>query len=204
LASFANTVERPGEDASPAAERGYYTSNALRLFAERLDRLKEAQLLDMGPVCSENINFFARRVKRHYVCDMFLRLDQARREGGSLDKIWRQLRYPTGTFDGVLAWDLFDRLDDQDVKRAVTLCEEVVKPGGQMIVLVLGQQLTPPGVNAFVVRDDFQLYPRPQPHLKLPLRDRPNRDVMAILSPFKPIKSYIYRNGVREFLFRRF
>jgi hypothetical protein len=188
----------------PAAETPFYTSNAIRIFVERLNRIREAQLLDLGPVCSENINFFAQRAKRHYICDMFLRLDGAQRDGEATGEIWRQLNYPEEFLDGVLVWDLIDRLDDQDVREAVGLFRRIVKPGGQMIVLALGRQSILSGVNAFVVDADFKLYPRPQRHLDLPARDRPNRDVMSMLIPFKPLKSFIYRNGVREFLFRRF
>ena len=35
-----------------------YTSEVLSLFVDPISRLKDGQVLDMGPVCEENIMFF--------------------------------------------------------------------------------------------------------------------------------------------------
>ncbi|MBW2407438.1 MAG: hypothetical protein JRF17_08730, partial [Deltaproteobacteria bacterium] len=36
-----------------------YTSNALKLFMEHLNQHPQSKVLDVGPVCQENIRFFA-------------------------------------------------------------------------------------------------------------------------------------------------
>ncbi|MBW2669279.1 MAG: hypothetical protein JRD87_05235 [Deltaproteobacteria bacterium] len=68
-----------------------YTSNALKLFLEHLEQRPEKKLLDVGPVCQENIRFFASRAKKLYVCDMFIRLDRCIRKGSPVDQIWDKL-----------------------------------------------------------------------------------------------------------------
>ena len=160
-------------------------------------------MLDVGPICSENINFFARRVKRLYVCDMFVRLEQERRKGLPPNRAWQHLDYPPESFDGIILWDLGNRLDDKDMARMVKLCHTMVKPMGMVMISALGEQEVTPAVNSFVIGDEFQVYLRTQSHLDLRFHGRQNRDVIDLLSPFTAIKSFIYRNGLREFLFQR-
>lgn len=180
-----------------------YTSNALRLFVNGLEQWPEAQVLDVGPVCGKNINFLAQRVRRLYVCDIFLFLDRYRRNGLPLSEVWHQLNYSPETFHGILLWGLFDHLDECEAGRLVKLCYTMVRPGGMLMVMALGGQEIPAAVNSFVILDDFRLYLHPQPHLDLPFHHRQNRDVLGTLAPFSSVKSFIYHNGVREFLLQR-
>jgi 2-polyprenyl-3-methyl-5-hydroxy-6-metoxy-1,4-benzoquinol methylase len=193
----------PGrEGTSLEPETVNYTSNLLRLLVERLDQRQEAQMLDVGLVCNDNINFLAKRVKRLYVCDMFLRLDHNRRKALPSSMIWQHLDYPAKSFDGVLLWHLISYLKDNEVRRLVDLCCNMVRPGGMVMIAGLGGQAISPVVNCFVVADHFRLYLHPRPSINLPYCTRQNREVLALLAPFVPAKSIIYRNGIREFLFQ--
>jgi hypothetical protein len=180
-----------------------YTSNALKLFMDHLDKQPQSKLLDIGPVCQENIRFFAERVWKHYVCDMFIRLDRHIRMGEPVDQIWKALDYHPENFDGILVWELADRLDEQDVKRLVSLCHSMLKPGGMAVIMVMGDQIASSETRSFVVGQNYRIFLRPQLHLDLPLRGRQNRDVLSLMAPFVPDKSFICRPGFMEFLFRR-
>ena len=180
-----------------------YTSNALKLFMEHLDQQPQSRLLDIGPVCQENIRFFASRVRKHYVCDMFIRLDRYIRKEKSVYQIWKELDYPPENFDGILVWELADRLDEQDVNRLVTLCHSMLKPGGMAVAMVMGDQVASSETRSFVMGQNYRIFLRPQPHLDLPLRGRQNRDVLSMMAPFVPAKSFICRPGFMEFLFQR-
>jgi hypothetical protein len=197
------TADRKNTDLKHDSGAVGYSSNALKLFMEHLQQGTETKLLDVGPVCQENIRFFAGRVKTLYVCDMFIRLDRCIGKGGPVDRIWGKLDYPPQSFDGILLWELADRLDDPDVERLVRLCHTLLKPGGMVMVVVLGDQPGAAEANAFVVEENFRVRLRPQPHLHLPLRSRQNRDVLSMMAPFVPAKSFICRPGFMEFLFRR-
>lgn len=202
MATSVTLTELPWEDPHSETVPTYYTSNVLRLFIEDLERRPETQVLDVGPVCGENISFFARRVKRLYICDMFLRLDRDRRKGLPPGNVWQHLDYPPQSFDGILLWELADRLEDHEAQRLIGLCSTLVRPNGKMVVFIIGEQAVPTVVNSFVIGDGFRVYERPQPHLDLPMRGRQNRDVLSMMIPFKLVKSFIYRNGLREFLFQ--
>ncbi len=202
MASFTTLAKRSTGHPDADAAKVYYTSNVLRLFAEYLERRDDTQVLDIGPICGENITFLSKRVKRLYVCDMFLRMDRDRRKGLPPDQAWRHLDYPPQSFDGILLWELADRLEEHEARRLAELCYTLIKPGGKVVVFVPGEQAVQEVVNAFVIGDGFRLYLRPQPHLNLPLRKRQNRNMLGMMTPLKSVKSFIYRNGLREFLFQ--
>ncbi len=180
-----------------------YTSNALKLFVEFLERHPQGRLLDIGPVCQENIRFFASKVNRHYVCDMFIRLDRRLQKGEPVRQIWEELDYPPESFTGILVWELADRLNDEDVHRLVRVCHSMLMPGGLAVVMVMGDQISSTETRSFVIGQDYRVQLRPQAHLSLPLRGRQNRDVLSMMSPFIPAKSFICRPGFMEFLFQR-
>jgi len=180
-----------------------YTSNALRLFVEGLGQLRGGQILDVGPACGDNINFLAPRVRRLFVCDMFIRLDREQRLGLPAQWVWRHLDYSPKNFDGILLWDLVDHLDNSEVERLRELTHRMLRKSGMAVVVALSQQSIQPVVNSFVIGDDYRLSLRPQRHLELPLHIRENREMLELFAPFIPVRSFIYRNGIREFLFRR-
>jgi cytoskeletal protein CcmA (bactofilin family) len=180
-----------------------HTSNAIRLFIKGLERKKDRQILDIGPVCSENINFLTQHVMTLYVCDMFLQLDQEQRKDLPISSLWQHLNYQPDSFDGILLWDLIDYLEDNEVSRLVELCIKMLRSSGLVMVFSLSEQTIQTVVNSFVINDSFQLDLRPQPHLDLPFHMRQNREVLSLLTPFTLIKSFIYHNGLRQFLLQR-
>ena len=177
-----------------------FTSRMLKMYFENLDRTTTARVLDVGPVCEENIICFANRVKRFQVCDLFMRLNRNRQKGLSPEKIREYLDYTPGSFDGINLWDLIDHLKNDQIGRLVNQCQILLKPGGMMIVTSFEKQWAPPETYSFVIEDDYRITFRLQDHLDLPRRYHSNRIMTTILSEFRSIKSFIYRNGVREFL----
>ena len=179
-----------------------YTSNALRLFLEGLEQVPESQVLDVGAICGDNITFFAQRVKRLYLCDMFFHLRQDPREILPPNQFWKHLDYPPRSFHGILLWNLVDYLDDRQVGRIAALCYEMLKQGGTVFASLAGKSVVGTVACSFVVKDGFRLNINPKPDMDLPLHVRSNREVLELLSLFTPVKSFLYKNGVREYLFR--
>jgi len=179
-----------------------HRSVILRRFFEGLDQ-PDCRVLDMGPVCGENIGFTAQRVRKLYVCDMFRRLDSELSKGRKAENVWRHLDYSRSHFHGIMVWDLGDRIDLQQMKVMIERCHSMLVPEGMLVLFTQGKQQPPSGVNSFVMHGDFKLELRPQPHLSLPLNHRQNSEVLALTAAFSPLKSFIYRNGLREFLFQK-
>jgi hypothetical protein len=158
-------------------------------------------VLDVGPICGENVDFFARRVKRVFVFDMFLRLDLDRRNTLSQSQAWQHLDYPSNSFDGIALWGLFDYLDDQGITTLIARCADMLRPSGTLLAVVQDEHnIIKSEITSYVISEDFEVLRRPQPHLALPLQRRHNRALLAMVDPFIPVKSFIYRGGIREIL----
>lgn len=180
-----------------------YTSEVLNLFVDPISRLKDGQVLDMGPVCEENIMFFARRLRRHFVCDMFLRLVREQLVPRHSRDVWRHLDYPDRFFDGIHLWDLCDHLDDEKVRQLLELCLAMLQPGGLLMLTAFEKPPTSARINSFIIQTGNRVSYRVQPHLNLGWHCRHNRALMSFLTHFSIVKSLRYRNGIREILLKK-
>lgn len=176
-------------------------SQVTSLVLESLAQRQDTRLLDVGPVCGENLECLAHGVKRLYVCDLFLRMMRDRQAGLPEPFLWRHLNYPQASFDAVLLWGLVERLPDEEVRRLAGLMRHLVKPGGLVGLTLQGERGAGKAVKSWVIGPDLTLTPRTQPHLKLPLLVRPNRLIRDLLLPLSLSSSFVYRNGLREYLF---
>jgi len=180
-----------------------YNSAILKEFVETLEGLKDSQTLDVGPVCQENMMFFAHRMGRHYVCDMFLRLKGEKRDQLNPSNGWRHLDYPDRNFDGIQLWDLCDHLEDDEVSRLADLSYTMLRATGLLMLIAFEKKPASSIVNTFVIGQGFRVDIRPQPHLELPWKFRHNRALASLLSNFTIVKSFRYHSGIREFLFKK-
>ena len=180
-----------------------YTSRILQLLSGAFEKRRDSLVLDVGPVCNENIEFFARRVKRFYVCDIFARLDRAHRKGLTPDAVWHHLDYAPCSFDAINLWDLVEHLDDHDARRLAEICCDMLKPKGLLSVTAFERQAAPREISSFVTGEAFRLSLRPQPGLDLPWYYRHNRALISLLTPLSVVTIFGARIGIREFLFRR-
>jgi hypothetical protein len=180
-----------------------YTSEILQQFIHILQRRRREQILDTGPVCTENIMFFAQRMKRLYVCDMFLRLDRELRAGRDPAGVRKHLDYPASYFDGIQLWDFCDHLPDRELVGLLRLCHALLNSEGLLMFTAFEEPIAPVSIHTFVIGHDFRINFRFQRHLKLPWYCRHNRALMSLLENFRHLKSFRYRNGIREFLFEK-
>ena len=192
-------LDRDSEEFTYPAD---YTSEMLQLYLGKIEQQAQPGIVDFGPVCEENIMFFANRVKRHHVCDLFIRLDRHRRKRTAVKALWQHLDYPDQSFNGIHLWDFVDRLDDSQAGRLLERCRLMLKPGGMMMLTGFEETVQSSVIYSFVSLDNYRLSFRPQRHLDLPLFYRSNRELTALLSGFRLVKSFLYRNGVREFFFQ--
>ena len=195
-------IDRSSIKFFPESNSVEYTSKILQLLAGTFEKHRNSLVLDVGPVCNENIDFFARRIKRLFVCDIFAHLDRNRRKGLKPNSVWRHLDYAPSSFDAINLWDLVEHLDNNEAKRLTEICCTILKPNGLLFVTAFEEQPTPHEVSSFVTGQDFRLSLRPQPSLDLPWYYRHNRALISLLMPFSVIKIFRYRSGIREFLFQ--
>jgi hypothetical protein len=180
-----------------------YNSTILEQFVNWIEPWKDAQILDAGPVCQENILFFARRMSRHYACDMFIRLQRALGKQAGTGSFCRHLDYPPRSFDGIQLWDMVDHLDDEQAGQLVARCFEMLRSTGLLMLIALEKEPEPAMINTFVIGRNYRVDLRLQQHLQLPWYCRHNRALISLLDEFDFVKSFRYRSGLREFLFQK-
>jgi len=180
-----------------------YNSRVLPIYLGRLGRYPDAHCLDLGPVCEENIMFFAKMSRTFSVCDMFSRLDRSLRRGLRPEKVWHHLDYRPHSFNGINLWDLINHLDDNEAERMAELCHTMLKPAGMLMIISFEEQRLSGPINSFVIQHDGRLILRVQPHLDLPWYYRDFSKLISLLRAFTLVKSFLYRNGIRELLFSR-
>jgi SAM-dependent methyltransferase len=179
-----------------------YTSKILQQIANRLGKQRRALVLDVGVVCNENINFFAQRAKKLFVCDIFAHMNRDQGSGLETKGVWRHLDYEPNSFDVVNLWNLVEHLNDNDAKRLTEICSKIVKKKGLLFVIDIENHVSAPAVSSFVIGKDFQISLRPQTHLDFPWYYRHNRALISLFTSFSNIKIFQYRKGIREFLFQ--
>lgn len=200
---MATSITQNPRDTDTVLHPDSYISEILERFLNPLERLKDGQILDLGPVCEENIMFFASRLKRHYVCDMFLRLIREQKIGRHSRNVWRHLDYPDRFFDGIHLWDLCDHLDDKKVSQLVEHCLLMLQPGGLLMLVAFEKPPSAARINSFIIQRDYRMGFRLQSHLNLPWHCRHNRALLSLLTGFSIVKSLRYRNGIREILLKK-
>ena len=180
-----------------------YSSTILEQFVDSLEGRRDVRTLDAGPVCQENIMFFGRRMSRHYVCDLFLGLQQELAQKHNPPHLFKQLDFPPRSFDGIQLWDLIDHLDDSQVRQLIARCFDMLRATGLLMLIAFEKKPVPAIINAFVADRQYRVDFRQQPHLDLPWYCRHNRAFMSMLAEFDVVKLFRYRNGLREFLFQK-
>ncbi len=189
---------RPYSDVEPFPVG--YKSTVLKHFVESLGSWKPVEILDVGPICQENLVFFARRMTRHHACDMFIRLH---RSMAKPQDFLQDLDYSSRSFDGIQLWDLLDHLDDNQARQLLKRCFDMLKATGLLMLVALEKNPEPETINAFIIGRNYRVNHRPQAHLKLPWHCRHNRALLSLLAEFNSVKLFRYRSGLREFLFKK-
>lgn len=179
-----------------------YTSIILQQLADRLEKQRRALVLDVGLVCNENINYFAQRAKKLFVCDILAHMNRDQSSGLKTKSVWRHLDYEPNSFDVINLWNLVEHLNDNDAKRLTEICSKIVKKKGLLFVIDIENHVSAQAVRSFVIGKDFQISLRPQTHLDFPWYYRHNRALISLFASFPTVKIFQYRKGIREFLFQ--
>lgn len=197
-------MPQPAENLKPALAHVGSASIVLERLTEKFQQQRASKILDLGPVCQENIDFFASRSKQFYVFDLFSQINQSKtKKDASNIEIWKQLDFPPDSFDCINLWDLLDHLTDTEALKIIQRCYKMVKPYGLVLVMALEKALHPHNTSLFAYGRNNRLIFRTLPHISLTSYYRHNRALISLLVPFKPIRSFRYHNGIREMLFQR-
>jgi hypothetical protein len=204
--------------AEPAfAPRATRSSNCLKDFLWHLNGIGRGTLLDLGPVWQSTVTFFGERGFKVFTEDILSGLNRFTREAEtanltlSMDEqrpsksqlarkfLESTLQYGPRSFDAVLAWDLWDYMDDETRVQASDRLSYLLRDGG--VIFAIFHSKRPEQFRRYRVVDEstMELIPGPSP---APFgRVFQNREMMELFGKCHSSKTYLGRDQVREALF---
>lgn len=199
------------------APRTVRPSSSLKDFLWHMSGLGRGTLLDLGPVWQSTVSFFVERGFKVSTEDLlsgwkqFTQEDTERQRSLPADApratkaelaaqfLEESLRYPAGSFDAVLAWDLLDYLDEDIMRRTAERLSALVREGG--VILSVFHSQRPEQFHRYRVLDERTLEMVASPALVPVARIFQNREITELFSRFHTSKTYLGRDQLREALF---
>lgn len=181
-------------------------ARALEALLERLVPGGAYQVLDLGPAIGANIALLSERVQAVRVADLHGSLGSvtgaARRR--VLDAALAEMAPPPGAplYHAVLAWDLLNYLEPEELETVGHRMAELVRPGGRIFALVWYTAEMPAAPLAWRIADGGRLVhetaatTRPAPRY-------PAAVVEAAFGEFETEAAYLLKGGLQEYLLVR-
>lgn len=185
-----------------------YKSLGLGALMQQLEGRTGLSVLDLGPACGTNVEFWSQYRAKIYVEDLFQVLAPIAappaEEGETASPFPEILPYDAATrFDVILAWDLFNYLHQQLLDQLIAHLSQFCREGTLVFALVSVLPQMPAEPNLYKILDcERMVYDSRSSEMKPCPRYQP-RDVNRLMSGFKVSSSFLLRHGVQEYVFVR-
>jgi hypothetical protein len=177
-------------------------SRMLKKYLEHLAQCDRPEVLDLGPVCGNNISFFLDRVSKLHVCDAYSHFVMPMKQDSDMEKNLSLFDYKESSFDGIHLWDLPDHCENRMLWLLVRKLHTLLKPKGMLIMIASNTSVAQPFPLYFAIRDDGAVMLQKTTAQRLSYFYRSNRDIEQSMKPFRQINSFICTNGIREFIYK--
>jgi len=193
--------------AAAVVDDAVFATKALKKFLASLTSRTSPVLLDLGPVVGSNVSFFGEQLGcKIFVEDVFTDLDRHVREG-KLDAfpafLKKRFTQKTGTFDGILCWDLIDYLDKKSAQVVADELTRILRPDGALLGFFGTAQTRDARYTKFIIVDDVNLRYRQYPAARARQVILLNRDITRLFAELRVSDSFLLKNNFREILFRK-
>jgi len=199
-------VEQP--PATQGSDAPAQPTKALKKFLATFAAHDAPVLLDLGPVIGSNLTFFGETLGcKVFIEDLYADLEQHVRAGTTAELpafFARRLTQPTGSIDGILAWDLIDYLDAAAAQALAAQLSRVLRVNGALLGFF---STAPPRgelhYTKFVIADDHALRHRQYAASRGRQRVLQNRDIIRLFDTLRVSDSFLLQTNLREILFRK-
>ena len=191
-----------------APEPVVHSSLGLHATCLRLQDVATCEILDLGSVRGDNVQFWSRYSPFLHIADLRsvlpLRvLPEDPEVSERPERDWNNLLpLPENRkFDVILAWDLLNYLEIPDVSSLIRYLSRFCRPGTILFALIFDLKEMPEKISAYRIVDEERLcYQYGSAAMRTCPRHQP-RVVAAAMPQFRTANSFRLRNGVVEFLF---
>jgi SAM-dependent methyltransferase len=112
--------------------------------------------------------------------------------------------YDDASFDGIVAWDLFNYYDAESGRAMAADIARILKPGGLVFAYFHARTLgVPPGPGRYRIVDEARIESEPFSGKPMPHHVFQNRDIEKIFTGMRIAELYFLKSGVREMLLEK-
>lgn len=189
--------------ASPETQLAAPASHGLAQFFQHLAARIHPNVLDLGRVWHSTVTLLTAAGCKVYTEDAFATLADAwqKQSPDAAAYLEENLRYAAESFDGILAWDLFDYLPEGLLSPAAERLRVLLKPKGVLLALFHNALPITAGVMQYrlVTPQSFACIASALP--LLPQRVLHNRAILRLFAGFSSSHTFVRRDNLREVLF---
>lgn len=182
-----------------------YGSLGIESLCNAIEERGTCDILELGPIRSRNIDFWSRYSPSIFVADLRSSLPLPRTHSDEDEYVapdWNTiLCLPEGrSYNVILAWDLFNYMEIEDVSSLVRFLCSYCSPGALLFSFIYDRKEMPAEITAYSVMDELHLA---YEYNGGEMRDCPRHQPRALLhamSNFSVIESFRLRNGMVEYV----
>lgn len=203
---------KPGEAARPLPE-GARRSHALEQFTTALARSAPIQILDLGGINQDNLDFLAGQGHRLYAENLIRAADAAfppaaaqaaaPDERAIEDFLQQTFPFPNSSAGAALVWDQLQFLAPPLAEAVVARLHRILAPDATLLAFFHpdnASHATAPFVCRIVDDRHILLRPRPTPR---PFQAFTPRNIERLFQSFHSIKFFMTRDSMQEVIARR-
>ena len=200
---------RPGpsrtENAKPSTNE--YQSLAMPALCRGLETGRQ-RILDLGPALGSNVGFFSHLPCSLFIADLHEALFPSTSNGvirrrDSFDELLTAELPADNDFDLILAWDLLNYLDRDEMRSLSRHLASVCSPGAVLFALVTTRKVMPNKPAVFRILEPARLSYELESGVRreAPMYKEP--ELIRAMSEFSVESTFLLRNGMQEYLFTR-
>ena len=182
------------------------SSLGLHALCQRIQNATTCDILELGPVRSENLDFWSQFHPSIYIADLRSSLPLPAVPSDDSEFVepdWdRLLGLPGGrSCDVILAWDLLNYLELPAVSSLIGYLKRFCKPGTILFSMIFDQKQMPKDITIYGIKDESHLnYENTGSEMRACPRHQP-RSLALAMTGFRTSDSFRLKNGIVEYLF---